>query len=102
MTASKLGSSGTKPRVIKYERKRLALLGNQRAVKHGRYTAAAKAARQARLEAAREAWREQERRSNEWIRSQPGYRIDYHAICQTLINLGREKEAAERAAMGTI
>jgi hypothetical protein len=75
MTASNHGLTGTKPCVIKYERKRLALLGNQRAVKHGHFTKAAREARWA-------AWEELQRRSAEWARQQPA--IDYAAICEAM------------------
>jgi hypothetical protein len=91
MPASKPGLNGAKPRVIKYERKRQALLGNQRAVKHGYYTAKAKEARWQRWKALLEADRV---RSEAWARTIPP--IDYDAICDELIRLRAEQEAEER------
>ena len=56
-------------------------VGNQAAVKHGRYTAAAKAARWA-------AWEEAQHRAAEWVKSRP--QTDYSAICDELIQLRQE------------
>jgi hypothetical protein len=89
MTASNHGPSGAKPRVIRYERKRLALLGNQRAVKHGYYCRSAREARWAKWQALLE---EDRRRSAEWARTIP--QTDYGAICEAIDRERREKEAS--------
>ena len=70
------------------ERKRGAPIGNKNAQKHGRYTAAGRAARLAALKAA---FKEQQRRSDEWIGAVPV--TDYDAICDELRALRRAKEA---------
>jgi hypothetical protein len=57
--------------------------GRHNAVTHGRFSAPVRAARQA-------AWKEQQRRSDEWCQSQPA--IDYDAIVESLRALRREKE----------
>jgi hypothetical protein len=72
-------------------------VGNQNAVNHGRYTAAARAAREARWAVWRAEWQERERRSALWIAAQP--KTDYGRIIDELKRLRREQEAAERAAM---
>jgi hypothetical protein len=54
-------------------RKRGGQPDNQNAVKHGRHGAPVRAARIA-------AWKEQQRRSDEWARSMPS--VDYGAICE--------------------
>ncbi|MDF0517736.1 hypothetical protein P0R31_10880 [Bradyrhizobium yuanmingense] len=86
MNASKPGPSGAKRRVIRFERKRQALLGNQRAVTHGRTTAAAKAAR---LEALKEHQSAEKARSDTWARTVP--QTDYGAIVDQLRALRRAK-----------
>ena len=53
--------------------------GNRNAVKHGRYSVPVRAAR---LATARAAFKEQQRRSDEWTKSCP--QIDYDAICDGL------------------
>ena len=62
-------------------------VGNQNAVKHGRYTAAAKAARWARLKEIRE---EERRAHAEWIKTIP--KTDYGKLIDEL-----KRERAERA-----
>lgn len=61
------------------KRKRGAPLGNQNALKHGRYSPRIKAERLAVVQAA---FREKQRRSDEWIQSQP--KTDYAAICDAI------------------
>jgi hypothetical protein len=59
-------------------------VGNKGPVTHGHYTRWAREARWARWQALQAEWKEQQRRSDEWIKSQPGYKIDYDAICEEL------------------
>ena len=89
MTARNPDLSDAKPRVIRFERKRQALLGNQRALKHGRTTAAAKAAR---LERQKVFMEEQRLAAIEWNRT-VNKPIDYGPILDELDRLRREKEA---------
>jgi uncharacterized protein YjcR len=63
-------------------RKRGGQPGNQNAVTHGRFSAPVRAARQA-------AWKEQQRRSDEWIKTIP--KTDYAAIVEGLRALRRAK-----------
>jgi hypothetical protein len=73
-------------------------VGNQNAVKHGRYSAAAKAERAAWWETFKTEWKEQELRSAEWIASRP--QTDYHAICLAL-ELEREQRERDLADAGS-
>jgi len=85
--------SDAKPRVIRYERKRLALLGNQRALKHGRTTAAAK---RARLEA-QKAFQEAGAKAHaEWLASLAPI-LQACDAQQARILAELERERAERA-----
>ena len=61
------------------KRKRGAPLGNQNALKHGRYSPRIKAERLAAVQAA---FKEKQKRSDEWIKSQP--KTDYVAICDAI------------------
>ena len=61
------------------KRKRGAPLGNQNALKHGRYSPRVKAERLAAVQAA---FKEKQKRSDEWIKSQP--KTDYAAICDAI------------------
>jgi hypothetical protein len=78
------------------KRQRGAQPHNRNAVKTGYHTAEAKAARKAAFEAVLAERKEQERRSDEWCKAQPGYLIDYDSIIQGLIKLQREREEEER------
>jgi hypothetical protein len=69
-----------------HSRKRGGQPGNLNAVTHGRFSAPVRAARQA-------AWKEQQRRSDEWCRSQPP--IDYDAIVEGLHALRRGKVGSD-------
>jgi hypothetical protein len=64
--------------------------GHQNALKHGRYTAAAKAERAAWWETFKTEWREQELRSALWVAEQP--KINYQRIIDELEALKREQE----------
>jgi hypothetical protein len=64
---------------------------NKNALKTGRWTKEGRAAHAAALEAAQEAWREECRRSNEWIRQQPGYVTDYGKILDELARWKRAR-----------
>ena len=65
--------------------------GNQNAVKHGRHSAPVRAARLAALA-------KQQRRSDEWCRSQPA--IDYSAICEGIRRSAREKNRSNKDGDG--
>ena len=65
--------------------KRGAPLGNQNALKHGRYSPRIKAERLAVVQAA---FKEKQKRSDEWIQSQP--KTDYDAICHGLRALAKK------------
>jgi uncharacterized protein YjcR len=79
------------PQILKEGRKRMPRRkrggqpGNQNAVKHGRFSAPVRAARLA-------AWAEQQRRSDEWMKTMP--QTDYGAIVDGLRVLKQRKEAA--------
>ena len=62
--------------------------GNQNAVKHGRYSVPLRAARLAAVQAA---FKEQQRRSDEWMETIP--ETDYDTIVDQLRALRRSKEA---------
>ena len=68
------------------ERKRGAQPGNKNAMKHGRYSVPLHAAR---LASVRAAFKEQQRRSDEWIKTIP--KTDYAAIVEGLRALRRAK-----------
>ena len=87
--------------MLKVKRKPGGQPGNRNAVKTGRWTAEGRAAHQAACEARQEAWREECRRSNEWIRAHPGYKIDYHAIIERMERERREAEAAQTSGEST-
>jgi hypothetical protein len=74
------------------KRKRGAQPGNKNAVTHGKFTAEAKAARAAWWDSLKAERAEQERRSNEWIKSQPGYIIDYDTIIERMLQEQRERD----------
>jgi uncharacterized protein YjcR len=67
-------------------RKRGGQPGNQNAVTHGRFSAPVRAARQA-------AWKEQQRRSDEWSKTIP--KTDYAAIVEGLRALRRAKVGSD-------
>ena len=68
------------------KRKRGAQPGNKNAMKHGRYTVPLRAAR---LASVRDAFKDQQRRSDEWIKTIP--KTDYAAIVEGLRALRRAK-----------
>ena len=68
------------------KRKRGAPLGNQNALKHGRYSPRVKAERLAAVQAA---FKEKQKRSDEWIKSQP--KTDDAAICDAIRAISETK-----------
>jgi hypothetical protein len=68
-------ANGRKPMLNRLKRKPGGQPGNRNAVKTGRWTAEGRAAHQAACEARQEAWREECRRSNEWIRAERERRL---------------------------
>ena len=72
-------------------------VGNQNAVKHGRYTAAAKAARLARLKEIRE---EERRRHAEWVKTIS--QVDYASRIEELKRLRAERALTEPDLWGPV
>ena len=67
-------------------------IGNFNALKHGKRSKRVKAARMAER---RVAWEAERRRADQWIKSQPGYKIDYAALCEAIERERQEQEAEE-------
>jgi hypothetical protein len=80
------------------KRKRGAQPHNRNAVTHGRFTAEAKAARAAWWDGIKAERAEQEKRSDEWIKAQPGYVTDYDAIIERMLQEQRERDLADAGA----
>ena len=85
-------SSLAHPNLDRLKRKRGGQPGNTNALRSGKRSKRVKAARMAER---RVAWEAERRRADQWIKSQPGYKIDYAALCEAIERERQEQEAEE-------